>query len=242
MVDHLSRDHARHDKAQGRSLAESWRVNSGKQAWSCGLCTRSFSVFGDRLKHIDIEHFKKHHNVRDWDRSKVILGLLLQPGVKEAWENLVASKNLHDSTDFTWEGPALDELQHLLEMGPSTGQSAGSLAAAAYAAARPRPSLNQLTTTSFDGARNNSSEYFNTPNHSHEIAIPFFSQAAGLQQPALNHDPMLDGSDPQDFPTSGHAYAPDSNFGGAEHASFSPSDPNWDPWFDNSNHFPNPEA
>ena len=240
MVDHLSRDHARHDKAQGRSMAESWRVNSGKQAWSCGFCARWFSAFGDRLKHIDNEHFKRHHDIRDWDRSNVILGLLLQPGMKEAWENLVASKSLHNSSALIWENPALDELQLLLEMGPSTGQSAESLALTAYAAARPSPSLIQLATTSFDGASDSNSGYFTTPDHLHGMAIPLSSQTAGFQQPTLNHDPMLDCSDLQDFSTRGNGYAPDPTFGDAGHASFSPSKPNWDPWNDNSNQFSNP--
>ena len=239
MVDHLSKDHARHDKAQGRSMAESWRVNSGKQAWSCGFCARLFSAFGDRLKHIDNEHFKRHHDVRDWDRSKVILGLLLQPGVKEAWESLMASKKIHDSTGFTWESPALDDLQLLLEMGPSTDQDAGSLVVAAYAAARLRPSLVHLATTSFDGASDNNFGYFNTPDHLRGMAIPFSSQTTGFQRPAPNHDPMLDCSD-QDFSPRGNGYAPDPTFGGAGYASFSPSDPDWDPWNDDAGYFPNP--
>ena len=240
MVDHLSRDHARHDKTQSRSMAESWRVNSGKQAWSCGFCARLFSAFGDRLKHIDNEHFKRHHDVRDWDRSKVILGLLLQPVVKEAWENLIASKPLHDSSSLTWDNSTLDKLQLRLEMGPSTGQSAESLAAAAYAAARHRPSLKQLAITSFDGVSDSSSGYLNMPNNSHEIAIPFSSQTAGFQQPVVNQDPMLDGSDLQELSTIGYGYVPTPTFGDAENASFSPSDPDWDPWNNNSNHFPKP--
>ena len=240
MVDHLSRDHAKHDKIQGRSMAENWRVNSGKQAWSCGFCARLFLAFGDRLKHIDNAHFKMHHHIRKWDRSKVIWGLLLQPGVKEAWENLAALKSPHDSSDLIWEDPALNELQLLLEMGPSTGQSAASLAAAAYAAARPRSNLNQLATTSFDGATDSSSGYFNTLNHSHGMGIPLSSLTADFQQRALNYDPMLEDSDLQDFPTTGQDYAPSPPFGGAENASFSPSNPSWDPWNDDSDRLPNP--
>ena len=238
MVDHLSRDHALHDRAQGHSMAKSWRVKSGKQAWSCGFCARVFSDFEDRLKHIENTHFKMHHYVPDWDRSNVIMGLLLQPGVKEAWENLVASKSLHDFSGFFWEDPALDELQLLLEMGPSTGQSAESLATAAYSAARPRPNLNELATTSFDGASDSRSGYFNTPDHLYGMAIPLSSQTAGFQQPVLVHDPMLDGSDLQDCSTTDQDYATAPPFGGAETASFSPSDPSWDPWNDISNRFP----
>ncbi len=240
MVTHLSKDHAKHDIAQGRRMADTWRVNSGKQAWSCGFCAQLFSTFRDRLAHIDNEHFKMHHHVRDWDRSKVIMGLLQQPGVKEAWENLVASNQLHESSDIIWENPALDELQLLLEMGPSTGQSAASLAAAAYNTARPRTSLNQLATTDFDGASDSSSGYINTPSHSHGMAIPLPSQTAGSQQLAINHDPMLDGSDLQGFSSTGQGYAQGPTFGGAQNGPFSPSHLNWDPWNDTSNRFPNP--
>ena len=240
MVTHLSKDHARHDVGQGRRMADTWRVNSGKQAWSCGFCTQFFSSLQDRLAHIEIKHFKMRHDIRAWDRSMVITGLLLQPGVKEAWETLLASKNIHESAGFTWESPALDELQLLLEMGPSTGQSAGSLAAAAYVAARPRPSPIQLAITSFDEGSDSKSGYFNTPDHLHGMAIPSSSQTADFQQPALNHDPMLDCSDLEVFSTRSNGYAPDPTFGDAAYASFSPSNPNWDPWNDNSNHFPNP--
>ena len=240
MVDHLSRDHALHDRAQGHSMAKSWLVNSGKQAWSCGFCARVFSAFEDRLKHIENGHFKVHHDARNWDGSKVIMGLLHQPGVKEAWEDLIASKHLHDSSDLIWENPALDELQLLLEMGPSTGQSAASLAAAAYDAARPRTSLNQLATTSFGGTSDTSSGYFNTPSHPHGIVTPFSSLTAGFQRPAINIDPMLAGSDFQDFSSTGQGYAPSPTFGGAENASFSPSNLNWDFWNNNSTRSPNP--
>ena len=239
MVDHLSRDHAKHDKNQARSMAETWRVNSGKQAWSCGFCARLFSAFGDRLKHIDNEHFKMHHDVRDWDRRKVISGLLLQPGVKEAWEILVASKSLNDSAGLIWEEPALSELQLLLEMGPSAGQSAASLAAAAYSAARTRPSLNQLAIANFGGASDTSSGYYNMPSQPHGIATTFYSQTPGYQQSTINHDPMFDGSDLQDFSTTDQDYAPAPAFGSAENTSFSPSNPSWDPCNNNSNRFLN---
>ena len=239
MVDHLSKYHAKHDETQSRRMADSWRVDSGKQAWSCGFCARLFSAFGERLKHIDNEHFKLHHHVRDWDRSKVILGLLHQPGVKEAWENLVASKSLHDSSGLIWEDPKLNKLQLHLEMGPSPGQSAASLAAAAYDAARPKTSLSQLAATGFGGASDSSSGYFNMPSHPHGIATPFYSQTSGYQQPAIIHDPMLGGSDLQDFSSTGQGCAPGPTFGGAENASFSPSSPRWDSWDDDSNCFPN---
>ena len=240
MVTHLSKDHAKHDLAQGRRMADTWRVNSGKQAWSCGFCAKFFSRFQDRLAHIDNEHFKMHHHIRDWDRSKVIIGLLLQPGVKEAWENLVASKQLHDSSGLIWENPALDELQLLLEMGPSSGQSAASLAAAAYDAARPSTSLNQPATTGFDGARNDSSGCFNTRSHSHGIATPFSSQSAGFHQPAIDHDPMVDGSDLHGFSSTCQDYAPALTFGSAQNGSFSPSHLNWGPWIDASKGFQSP--
>ena len=234
MVAHLSKDHAKHDVVQGRRMADTWRINSGKQAWSCGFCAQFFSRFQDRLAHIDNEHFKMHHHIRDWDRSKVIMGLLHQPGVKEAWENLVASKNLYDSSGLIWEKPALDELQLLLEMGPSNGQSAASLAAAAYDAAKPRTSLNQLATTGFGGASDASSGYFNTPSHSHGIGTPFSSQTLGLQQPAINHDPMLDGSDLQGSSSTCQDYKPSPTFGIAQNGSFSPSHLNWGLWNDTS--------
>ena len=244
MVTHLSKDHARHDVGQGRRMADTWRVNSGKQAWSCGFCAQFFARFQDRLAHIDNEHFKMHHDVRAWDRSMVITGLLLQPGVKEAWETLMASKHLHDSSGFTWESPELDKLQLLLEMGPSTGQSAASLAAAAYAAARPRSSLKQLatittTTRGFDGASDSSSDYFNTPSHSQGTATPFCSQPTDFQQPALSHDPMLDGSDLQGFASIGQDYEPSPTFGRTQDTSFLPSHLSWDSWNEISDHSPN---
>ena len=152
----------------------------------------------------------------------------------------MASEPLHDSSALIRENPALDELQLLLEMGPRNGQSAASLAATAFAATRSRTSLNQPATISFDGASDSGSAYFNMPSHSYGMAIPLSSQTAGFQQPAFNHDPMLGCSDLQDFSATGQNYAPPPTFGVAENASFIASNPDWDPWNDSSNHFPNP--
>lgn len=142
LVRHLSRLHGIHEVDQGRAKADSWRYSSGRQAWSCGFCVQLFTTFHERLKHIGIEHFDKHQMIEGWDTNKQMMGLLLQPGVKAAWENIMAVYHPWGLPLLAWNHNDIGDLQLSLEMGPSDGQNAEALAMAVYTTARldDRPS------------------------------------------------------------------------------------------------------
>ena len=120
-----------HGALDGKELAEKWRCSAAKQAWSCGFCICYFTTFSDRLKHLDKEHFTEHRQIQDWSLTNVIHGLLLQPGVGEAWQKLVDSLCLA-SSGFNWTLTGGKDLQYKLEIGPTAERTAEYLAQAAY--------------------------------------------------------------------------------------------------------------
>ena len=136
MVTHLNRNHEIHKVAEARILADQWRRTTGKKFWSCGFCVRLFTGFAERLKHIGREHYQQNQTYNQWDTTKSIRGLLLQPEVQRAWESILATGPTHRSEELVWDACDVEETQYLLEMGPSPTQSAESLAMAAYKAGK----------------------------------------------------------------------------------------------------------
>ena len=94
----------------------------------------SFSSCQERLKNIYTEHYERDQSYEEWDTSKVIRGLLLQPEVKEAWEKQLHHTILRVVQTSFCEGLETDKIQPLLKLGPSATQSSESLAVAAYVA------------------------------------------------------------------------------------------------------------
>ena len=72
----------------------------------------------------------------DWDSSKVIQGLLEQPGLKEVWKAKVATLMPGAETwSFVWKNPDLKDLQRKIEEGPlPDGENAEALVDAAFTA------------------------------------------------------------------------------------------------------------
>ncbi|KAK0507183.1 hypothetical protein JMJ35_010221 [Cladonia borealis] len=136
MVTHLNRRHEIYNVAQARISADRWRCTTGKMFWSCGFCVRLFTTFAERLKHIGSEHYEQNQTYDEWDTTKLIRGLLLQPGVQRAWDAILATGPIHRFEEFVWDRRTIEETQYLLEMGPSPTQSAESLAMAAYKAGK----------------------------------------------------------------------------------------------------------
>ena len=141
MVDHLKRVHYVHDLHQGRELADKWKFESGKQAWSCGFCIRPFTSLDARLKHITDEYRDNHQTHESWNVTNVIKGLLLQPGVVDAWESLLATLYGRDRPELIWSKDTIGDLQSMLEKGPSLFQDAVYLAEAACNAAKVDPDI-----------------------------------------------------------------------------------------------------
>ena len=98
------------------TLTNKWCYKSTKKFFSCGFCIELFTTIADRLNHIDHEHYKNFQDIEAWDLSKVIKGLLLQPGVQTLWYNLLISHPLIPSSDFSWDRPIIHDLQRRLEM------------------------------------------------------------------------------------------------------------------------------
>ena len=101
---------------EASALANKWRYNSGKKAFSCGFCISLFSTLSDRSSHIDNEHWKHGQDMRSWSLTNVIRGLLLQPELREIWQDRMASNSsLHESS-FRWEQHQAEGLQSKLEL------------------------------------------------------------------------------------------------------------------------------
>lgn len=137
MVNHLNKSHGVVEAQRGRDLADQWRRTVKKQAWSCGFCISVFSTFQDRLKHVDLEHFRSHQSIHKWDSNKVVLGLLQQPKMEKAWKTRIAS--LHPwmrPESLAWDKATATSLRVALEKGPSDDRDANALADAAYSASK----------------------------------------------------------------------------------------------------------
>ena len=101
---------------EASALADKWRYNSGKKAFSCGFCIKPFSTLSDRSSHIDNEHWKYGQDMSGWSLTNVIKGLLLQPELRKIWQDRMTSNpSLHESS-FRWELPRAEGLQSKLEL------------------------------------------------------------------------------------------------------------------------------
>ena len=136
LVQHLKRCHDVQGKAQGEAIADKWKETTKKQAWSCGFCIHLTHTFADRLKHI-ATHFERGQTLDEWDTTKVIEGLLLQPGMVNVWKKQLAASSLGcEPPGIIWEKQLVQDLQRDLEVGPSDTKHAVALAKAAYGALR----------------------------------------------------------------------------------------------------------
>ena len=133
MVNHLNKSHGICEAHQARDLADKWRHTAKKQAWACGFCSSGFLTFQDRLKHIDVEHFRSHQSIHEWDLNKVVLGLLQQPRMERAWKKKMASLPPWVCLGhLAWNKAVARDLQATLEIGPLNDNHASILAEEAY--------------------------------------------------------------------------------------------------------------
>lgn len=72
------------------------------------------------------KHFERGRTLDEWDITKVIEGLLLQPRMVNVWKTPLG----WGSSEFTWNTDAVKILQHNLELGPSDPEHAVVLARA----------------------------------------------------------------------------------------------------------------
>ena len=102
-------------------LADSWRLELDRKAFSCGFCVVLFDTHGQQLNHIDMEHFAKGQGMNEWSQTNVIKGLLLHPPVNIAWQVVLESNPSIDALKLHWDTPNAETLQLWLEMGSLRG-------------------------------------------------------------------------------------------------------------------------
>lgn len=118
-----------HGIPDGSALAEEWRDTLDKKYFSCGFCIACFHSHADQLNHIHNLHYKNHQHISAWESNKVILGLLLQPGINELWRNVLAVYPQFNESCFRWSAATVKNLQLRLQ---KSEEPAGNLALAAF--------------------------------------------------------------------------------------------------------------
>lgn len=129
MSKHIEEEHGARN---GEVLADAWLQRSNKQAWSCGFCVFYFPSLKERLNHVCVNHFEKGQRLDAWRSTNVIQGLLLQPSLHEAWQQLLLGLDPLFRKDLVWKPGQSKDLQGSLEIGPTSNCPADTLAKAAY--------------------------------------------------------------------------------------------------------------
>lgn len=106
-----------HDISNLSELADRWRDTSDKKHFSCGFCVSHFHSLIEQLNHIDITHYRVLQDITDWDPSKVVRGLLLQPGVFESWQRILASHPGLLESSLRWDLAVIKKIKARLEVG-----------------------------------------------------------------------------------------------------------------------------
>ncbi|KAK3169303.1 hypothetical protein OEA41_008686 [Lepraria neglecta] len=96
LVNHLIDTHNMSD-SEASAQADTCRKTVKKKYFSCGFCVSLFGNIVDQLNHIDTEHFRYRQDISGWNISKVIRGLIQQPGVSRLWQNFFGVGTWNDS-------------------------------------------------------------------------------------------------------------------------------------------------
>ncbi|KAI4289507.1 MAG: hypothetical protein L6R35_001222 [Caloplaca aegaea] len=102
-------------------LVTKWQQAPDKRAWACGFCKDLFLSLTDFHKHIAVQHYERGED-REWEHTKVILGLLSQPFVADAWQRLLASRFRVQKLSCKWKRSKTGSLQFRLELGQEPGE------------------------------------------------------------------------------------------------------------------------
>ncbi|KAF2020922.1 hypothetical protein BU24DRAFT_339997 [Aaosphaeria arxii CBS 175.79] len=89
-------------------------VMHDKDAWGCGFCGCLLTTWEERCEHIAL-HFEEKRS--KWNFTNVILGLLKQPDVSQAWSSMLTQKHGDEQSipQFTWESKKCNRLRYKLE-------------------------------------------------------------------------------------------------------------------------------
>ena len=111
LINHLKS----HGVLDGSALAERWRSTETKKYFSCGFCISCFHTHTDLLNHIDNAHYKMHQHISEWNSDRIIIGLLLQPGVQKEWRQMLTTHAPCNEMGFHWNPIRVKSLQLRLE-------------------------------------------------------------------------------------------------------------------------------
>jgi hypothetical protein len=85
-----------------------------KDAWGCGFCGGLLTTWEERCEHIAL-HFEEKRT--KWNFTNVILGLLKQSDVSQAWNLMLTQRHGEQQNwpHFTWESKKCNRLRYKLE-------------------------------------------------------------------------------------------------------------------------------
>lgn len=146
----LLTDHLRTSHGSGPALPFDNSVRYGpiRSFWSCGFCGAVTAARSDYLAHVG-NHYDEGKERSEWQHTRVIEGLLHQPGLEAAWIALVAKEEQERGAKlrFLWDpstsGRSTDPiephlLQDMLEFFATGTRAADEVARAAFSGARVR--------------------------------------------------------------------------------------------------------
>ena len=118
LTNHLKR----HGIVEGSVLADQWRYTANKKYFACGFCGSYHDSLVEQINHIDVMHYRFSENIKDWDSNKAIRGLLSQPGMRDCWRTLLATKPYLQESSLTWKPTLAKALQSRLERSEETAE------------------------------------------------------------------------------------------------------------------------
>lgn len=87
-----------------------------RKFWACGFCSALHPARERHVEHV-ARHFESGLTKNDWMHSRVVYGLLHQPLIHAAWENLISSKQsgFGRRPQFSWHPSKTGRAQGFLE-------------------------------------------------------------------------------------------------------------------------------
>jgi hypothetical protein len=124
---HHRDSHGCQDCPHAKTIAKDVEAARRRTSWGCGFCGELLDDWEKRCDHVS-SHYDEGMKRDNWDHSKVIIALLKQPDVDEAWRALLIRKHgslpnpplaMRWSKDATGRshGEHTQQLQDLLEFG-----------------------------------------------------------------------------------------------------------------------------
>lgn len=86
-----------------------------KDAWGCGFCASLLTTWEERCEHIAL-HFEEKGSSK-WNFTNVVLGLLKQPELADAWNQLMLQRHGEEQNwpSLSWESKKCNRLRYKLE-------------------------------------------------------------------------------------------------------------------------------